>query len=88
MVLRNTLNQREVQVNRITTRAVCIVRQAIHARYANIAGTHPEPVSREATQEGLLDDHPDLEPEDILTCVAYAHVLVAKRPPAIASMIE
>ena len=29
------------------------------------------------THEELLDDYPDLEPEDILACSAYAHAVVA-----------
>ena len=28
-------------------------------------------------QEGLLDDYPDLEPEDICACIAYAHAVIA-----------
>ncbi len=30
-----------------------------------------------ATSE-LLDDYPDLEPEDILACTAYAHAVIAR----------
>ena len=28
------------------------------------------------TQEELLDDYPDLEPEDIRACIAYAHAVI------------
>lgn len=30
------------------------------------------------TWEAVLDDHPDLEPEDIRTCLAYAHAVIAE----------
>ena len=30
-----------------------------------------------ADQAELLDDYPDLEPEDIRTCKAYAHAVIA-----------
>ena len=30
-----------------------------------------------ATQEELLDDCPELEPEDIRACIAYAHAVIA-----------
>ena len=29
------------------------------------------------SHEELLDDYPDLEPDDILACAAYAHAVVA-----------
>jgi uncharacterized protein (DUF433 family) len=29
------------------------------------------------TQEAILDDYPDLEPEDIRACLAYAHAVIA-----------
>jgi len=29
------------------------------------------------TQAELLEDYPDLEPEDIRACVAYAHAVIA-----------
>lgn len=29
------------------------------------------------SQEELLDDYPDLEPDDIRACVAYAHAVIA-----------
>lgn len=29
------------------------------------------------TIEALLDDYPDLEPEDIRACLAYAHAVIA-----------
>ena len=34
-------------------------------------------MSQGATQEELLDDYPDLEPEDIRACIAYAHSVIA-----------
>ena len=34
-------------------------------------------MSQGATQEELLDDYPDLEPEDIRACTAYAHAVIA-----------
>jgi len=30
------------------------------------------------TIEGVLEDYPDLEPEDIRACLAYAHAVIAK----------
>jgi uncharacterized protein (DUF433 family) len=30
------------------------------------------------TQETILDDYPDLEPEDIRACLAYAHAVIAR----------
>lgn len=30
-----------------------------------------------ADQAELLDDYPDLEPEDIRACIAYAHAVIA-----------
>ena len=29
------------------------------------------------TQEAILDDYPDLEPDDIRACLAYAHAVIA-----------
>jgi uncharacterized protein (DUF433 family) len=29
------------------------------------------------TQEDILADYPDLEPEDIRACIAYAHAVIA-----------
>ena len=34
-------------------------------------------LSQGVTQEELLDDYPDLEPEDIRACTAYAHAVIA-----------
>ncbi|MYE75474.1 MAG: DUF433 domain-containing protein [Acidimicrobiaceae bacterium] len=28
--------------------------------------------------EDILDDYPDLEPEDLLACTAYAHAVIAR----------
>ena len=30
------------------------------------------------TQEAILDDYPDLEPDDIRACTAYAHAVIAQ----------
>ena len=30
-----------------------------------------------ATQEELLDDYPELEPDDIRACIAYAYVVIS-----------
>ena len=35
-------------------------------------------MSQGATQKELLDDYPDLEPEDIRACTAYAHAVIAR----------
>ena len=34
-------------------------------------------LSQGATQEELLDDYPELEPEDIRACIAYAHTVIS-----------
>ena len=34
-------------------------------------------LSQGETVEGLLEDYPDLEPEDIRACLAYAHAIIA-----------
>lgn len=34
-------------------------------------------MSQGATQDELLDDYPELEPEDIRACIAYAHTVIA-----------
>ncbi len=30
------------------------------------------------TPQEILDDYPDLEPEDLLACTAYAHAVIAR----------
>lgn len=30
------------------------------------------------TAEALLEDYPDLEPDDIRACIAYAHAVIAR----------
>ena len=30
------------------------------------------------TQEVILEDYPDLEPDDIRACIAYAHAVIAR----------
>ena len=34
-------------------------------------------LSQGTTQEELLEDYPELEPEDIRACIAYAHTVIA-----------
>jgi uncharacterized protein (DUF433 family) len=34
-------------------------------------------LSQGASHEELMDDYPDLEEEDILACIAYAHTVIA-----------
>lgn len=34
-------------------------------------------MSQGTTQEELLDDYPELEPEDIRACIAYAHTVMS-----------
>ena len=34
-------------------------------------------MSQGATQEEFLEDYPELEPEDIRACIAYAHAVIA-----------
>ncbi len=34
-------------------------------------------LSQGATQDELLDDYPELEPEDIRACIAYAHTVIS-----------
>ncbi|MXZ47459.1 MAG: DUF433 domain-containing protein [Chloroflexi bacterium] len=33
-------------------------------------------LSQGASPDEILDDYPDLEPEDILACTAYAHAVI------------
>ena len=35
-------------------------------------------LSQGVAAEDILDDYPDLEPEDILACTAYAHAVIAR----------
>ena len=39
-----------------------------------------------ATPEELLDDYPELEPDDIRACIAYAHAVIAGDTPAAISV--
>ena len=34
-------------------------------------------LSQGVTHEEVLDDYPDLEPDDIRACIAYAHTVIA-----------
>ena len=38
------------------------------------------------TQEELLDDYPELEPDDIRACIAYAHAVIAGDAMSVASV--
>ena len=38
-------------------------------------------LSQGATQDEVLDDYPELEPEDIRACIAYAHTVTFKPAP-------
>ncbi len=40
------------------------------------------------TAEAILDDYPDLEPEDIRACVAYAHAVIANDTLSAVSVAE
>ena len=51
-------------------------RQADCSGHAAVGRAHPESVGPSST-DAILDDYPDLEPEDIRACVAYAHAVVA-----------
>ena len=45
-------------------------------------------MSQGATQEELMDDFPELEPEDILACIAYAHTVISGDTLAAVSVLE
>ena len=45
-------------------------------------------MSQGATQEEIMDDYPDLEPEDIRACTAYAHAVIARDTLASVSVAE
>ena len=45
-------------------------------------------MSQGATQEELLDDFPELEPEDIRACIAYAHTVISGDTLAPVSVLE
>ena len=45
-------------------------------------------MSQGATQEELLDDYPELEPEDIRACIAYAHTVISGDSLAPVSVAE
>ena len=45
-------------------------------------------MSQGATQEELLDDFPELEPEDIRACIAYAHMVISGDTLAPVSVFE
>lgn len=45
-------------------------------------------LSQGATQEELLDDYPELEPEDIRACIAYAHTVIVGDTLTPATVVE
>ena len=45
-------------------------------------------LSQGASQEELLDDHPELEPDDIRACIAYAHTVISGDTLASVSVAE
>lgn len=45
-------------------------------------------LSQGASPDEILDDYPDLEPEDILACTAYAHAVIARDTLATVSVRE
>ncbi len=45
-------------------------------------------MSQGATQEEILDDFPELEPEDIRACIAYAHTVISGDTLAPVSVLE
>ena len=45
-------------------------------------------LSQGTTQDELLDDYPELEPEDIRACTAYAHAVIARDSLAPVSIAE
>ena len=40
------------------------------------------------TPEGIMQDHPGLEPDDIRACTAYAHAVIAKDTLSAISVAE
>lgn len=40
------------------------------------------------TAEGILEEYPELEPDDIRACVAYAHAVIARDTLAAISVAE
>ncbi len=45
-------------------------------------------LSQGADMDELLDDYPELEPEDIRACIAYAHAVIAGETLASVSVVE
>ena len=45
-------------------------------------------LSQGATQEEVMDDYPDLEPDDIRACIAYAHTVISGDTLAAVSVAE
>ncbi len=40
------------------------------------------------TPEDILDDYPDLEPDDIRACTAYAHAVIARETLSAVTVVE
>ena len=45
-------------------------------------------LSQGVTQQDVLDDYPELDPEDIRACIAYAHTVIAGDTLAPVSVAE
>ena len=39
-------------------------------------------LAQQVTTDGILEDYPELEPDDISACIAYAHAVIANLLPA------
>ena len=45
-------------------------------------------ITQGVTMEAILEDYPELEPDDILACTAYAHAVIAKDSLAAVSIAD
>ena len=45
-------------------------------------------LTQEVSPEDILEDYPDLEPDDIRACTAYAHAIIASDTPAAISVAQ
>ena len=55
--------------------------QADHSGHAALGRAHPWSVAQGVTPEAIREDYPDLEPEDVRSCVAYAHAVTTRDCP-------
>jgi hypothetical protein len=53
-------------------------READHSRHANSVELILSLLAQGESEEAILEDYPDLEPEDIRACIAYAHAVIAR----------